>query len=183
MERVSECSLVMRTAPVREPLVKPMPSPALRLPSTAERRTILLVDDDPETSEVIGVALRADGYRVERCGTGREALNHLRSHTDICVILLDLELPDLDAERFRTTQLRDRSLAWIPLIVMSGAVNAAPDVERMVARGFVKKPMDLDQLRETLHEIACDGTRLRSEERRSPGWRGVAGRNRRGGPG
>jgi DNA-binding NtrC family response regulator len=52
---------------------------------------------------------------------------------------------------------------------MSGAVNAAADAGRLAANGFVKKPMDLDQLRETLHQIDFPRTRAVTKERRSTG--------------
>jgi DNA-binding NtrC family response regulator len=133
----------------------------------APERSILIIDDDPDVREVVAMALTTDGYGVEGCANGRDALNSLRSHTDICVILLDLMLPVRAAAEFRAAQLRDRSLAWIPVIVMSGAVNAAPDAERMGARAFVKKPIDLDQLKAALHQVGFIRTRRQGEDRRS----------------
>jgi DNA-binding NtrC family response regulator len=128
--------------------------------STTGRTGILIVDDDPGIREMVTVALSADGYRVAGCGNGRDALNHLRSHADIGVILLDLLLPVMDATAFRAAQLRDRSLSWIPVIVMSGAVNAAPDAGRMGASAFIRKPIDINYLRDTLHQLGRLGTRL-----------------------
>jgi len=145
----------------------PRMPPEQELASAAERRGILIVDDDPEVREMVSAALTADGYRVAGCGNGRDALNHLRSHADICVILLDLLLPVMDAAAFRAAQLRDRSLRWIPVIVMSGAVNAAPDAGRMGARAFIRKPIDIDYLKDTLHQVGCLRTRLQSENPRA----------------
>ena len=77
------------------------------------------------------------------------------------------DAPDHGAAQFRAAQMRDRSLAWIPVIVMSGAVDAARDAERIGARALVRKPVDLDQLRATLRQVGCLRTRLHFEERRS----------------
>jgi CheY-like chemotaxis protein len=133
----------------------------------ARERTILIVDDDAEVREMVTVALTGNGYRVEGCANGRDAMNHLRSHTDICVILLDLMLPVMAAAQFRAAQLRDRSLAWIPVIAISGALDAVPESERLGARALVRKPIDLDQLKETLHQVGFLHTRLEAKEQRS----------------
>ena len=71
-------------------------------------------------SELLRVALSADGYEVATVANGREAMYYLRSHADACIILLDLALPIMDGAQFRRAQLRDRALAWVPLVVMSG---------------------------------------------------------------
>jgi CheY-like chemotaxis protein len=87
--------------------------------SSSHRCTVLVVDDDPEVRELLRVALGSEGYQVATVPNGREALHYLRSSPDACIILLDLMLPVMDGAHFRTAQLHDRSLAWIPLVVMS----------------------------------------------------------------
>jgi DNA-binding NtrC family response regulator len=131
------------------------------------RRSILVIDDDPDIREVVAVALAAEGYQVAGCGNGREALNHLRSHVGVGIILLDLMLPGMTATQFRAAQTRDRSLAWIPIIVMSGASDAARDAVRLGARAFVRKPVDLDQLRAAVEQVGGLRTRLQLGARRS----------------
>jgi DNA-binding response OmpR family regulator len=85
------------------------------------------------------------------------------------VILLDLMLPIMDGVHFRTVQLRDRSLAWIPVILMSGA----PDNDRLArelgARRLVRKPLDLDEVKWALRAVGCCQTRPRRALRASAG--------------
>lgn len=114
------------------------------------RCTILVVDDDQETQEMLRVALEADGYTVASARTGRDAIDYLRSHAETCAILLDLMLPGMDGAQFHAVQRRDRSLAWIPVIVMSGAVDADSRARAMAAQRLVRKPIDLDELRRVL---------------------------------
>ena len=116
---------------------------------------MLVVDDDAETSELLKVSLGADGYRVSCVKDGRDALNFLRSHAETCIVLLDLMLPTMDGQQFRAAQLRDRSLAWIPVVVMSGRIDAAEKARACAARAFLAKPLDLDQVRGTLRNIGC----------------------------
>jgi DNA-binding NtrC family response regulator len=136
--------------------------------AAASRRdpAVLIVDDDLGAREVLTIALTGDGYRVDGCSSARDALNHLRSHADIGVILLDLMVPIIAATQFRAAQLRDRSLAWIPVIVMSAAVDAARDAEQLGARAFVRKPIDLDQLKATIRRVGGLPTQLSGPEPR-----------------
>lgn len=119
------------------------------------RCSVLVVDADAEVAELLRVALGGDGYAVSTAANGREALDHLRSHAETCVIVLELQLPVMDGALFRTAQLRDRSLAWIPVVAMSAAFDGARRARAIGAHDFVAKPLDLDQLRATLGRIEC----------------------------
>jgi CheY-like chemotaxis protein len=122
---------------------------------TAEphRCSILFVDDDADVQEVVRVALTAEGYSVASAARARDAIDYLRSHADTCAILLDLLLPDLEGAEFRRIQLRDRSLAWIPVVVTSAAVDAQRIARELGAAAFVRKPLDLDELRRTISRV------------------------------
>jgi CheY-like chemotaxis protein len=126
------------------------------------RCSVLVVDDDADVRELLRVALSADGYLVAGVPNGREALHHLRSHADTCIILLDLMLPVMDGRQFRDAQRHDRSLAWIPLVVMSGAMDADRQSQTLGARRLVRKPLDLDEVRQALRSIGCCQARGRA---------------------
>jgi two-component system chemotaxis response regulator CheY len=125
------------------------------------RCAVLIVDDDAEVRELLRVALTAEGYDIAGVSNGREALHHLRSHADTCIILLDLMLPVMDGAHFRTAQLHDRSLAWIPLVVMSAAVDADRRARELGARRLVSKPLDLDEVKQALRYVGCCQARPR----------------------
>ena len=122
---------------------------------------ILVVDDDADIRELLRVALIADGYLVAGVPNGREALHYLRSHAETCIILLDLLLPVMDGAHFREAQMKDRALAWIPLVVMSAAVDADRRAREIGARRLVRKPLDLDEVRRALRTIGCCQARPR----------------------
>ena len=111
--------------------------------------------------ELVTVALTTDGYEVASVDNGREALHYLRSHADVCIVLLDLVLPIMDGAQFRSAQLRDRALAWIPLVVMSGSADAARHARELGARRLVRKPLDVDELRNALRFVGCYQARSR----------------------
>ena len=135
------------------------------MPDAGHHCTVLIVDDDPEAQEIMRVALSAEGYHVCAAATGRDGLMHLRSTPETCIIVLDLGLPQMDGMRFRATQLRDRSLAWIPVVVVSGSVDGAAQARDIGARAYVPKPVDLDRLRGALRRIGCCHARPREEHR------------------
>jgi len=126
---------------------------------------ILVVDDDAEIRELLRIALSADGYVVDGVPNGREALHYLRSHADTCIVILDLMLPVMDGAAFRAAQLRDRSLAWIPIVVMSAAIDADRRAREIGARRFVRKPVNLDDVRQALRLIGCCQARPRQTGR------------------
>ena len=125
------------------------------MPDSSHRCTVLVIEDDRDAREMLRLALTSDGYRVATVDNGRDALMHLRATADTCIIVLDLGLPRMDGARFRAAQLRDRSLAWIPVVVLSGSVDGATRARELGARSFVPKPADLDRLRAALRRIGC----------------------------
>ncbi|HZR22000.1 MAG TPA: response regulator [Vicinamibacterales bacterium] len=116
---------------------------------------MLIVDDDAEVRELLRVVLSSDGYHVACVSNGREALDYLRSHVDVCMILIELRLPVMDAAQFRAVQQRDRALAWIPVVAMSAIVDGDREARRLGARRFLRKPLDLDEVRQALGSIGC----------------------------
>jgi CheY-like chemotaxis protein len=112
--------------------------------------------------ELLRLALTGDGYHVSCVGNGRDALHHLRSHADTCIIVLDLMLPVMDGVQFRAAQLRDRSLAWIPIVVMSAVDDDGRRARSLGARRFIRKPLNLDEVRSALRHIGCCQARPRA---------------------
>ena len=133
--------------------------------ASPHRCSVLVVEDEPELREVFRVALESDGYSVALARDGREALKHLRSTPHTCIIVLDLQLPVMNGRAFRAAQLRDRSLAWIPVVVVSGATDASREARELGARSFVRKPVDVDELRMTLRRVGCALARPRVDQR------------------
>ena len=106
--------------------------------------TVLIVEDDLDTREMLGRFLELEGYKVETAENGKRALERLGSGVGACVILLDLMMPVMDGWQFRQEQIRDASLADIPVIVVSAAGRER--LEKIQADAYLSKPVDLDEL-------------------------------------
>jgi CheY-like chemotaxis protein len=106
--------------------------------------TILLVEDDADTREMLGKFLELEGYHVEMAVNGQHALERLRNGVKPFVIVLDLMMPIMDGWQFRREQVRRAALASIPVIVVSAAGKER--MERIEANAYMSKPIDLEAL-------------------------------------
>lgn len=128
---------------------------------TTHRCAILIVDDDRDVQDVLRVALTAGNHAVRVAPSGRDALDHLRSDAETCAILLDLLLPGMSGAQFRAAQLRDRSLAWIPTILMSASADAEQAARDLKVAQLVRKPLDLEVVRRALSRFTGANCRRR----------------------
>jgi CheY-like chemotaxis protein len=105
--------------------------------------SVLVIDDDIDTHEMLSVLLAHAGYSVATACNGREALR-LLSAIRPEVILLDVEMPVMTGAQFREAQRRDKDLIRIPTIVMTGS-KEEPQLDPGVAE-VLHKPFRSKQL-------------------------------------
>ncbi|HUZ22046.1 MAG TPA: response regulator transcription factor [Acidimicrobiales bacterium] len=111
--------------------------------STAGR--VLVVDDEPNITDLVATALRYEGFEVETAATGRAAIELLASYRPH-LLVLDVMLPDLDgfevARRIRQEGRR------VPILFLT-AKDATEDKVRGLTLGgddYVTKPFSLEEL-------------------------------------
>lgn len=111
------------------------------------KRTILVVEDDTDIRESVVEYLDIMGFKMLGASNGQEALDYLKSNNEQPdIILLDLMMPIMDGFAFREAQLKDTRLAQIPVLIMSADGNVQEKKSRVGAMGYLKKPVDLDDL-------------------------------------
>jgi two-component system, chemotaxis family, chemotaxis protein CheY len=113
---------------------------------TAVRQRILVVEDDRDLSEALGLALEHAGYEVAFAPNGKAALDLLRDGVAPAVILLDLAMPVMSGWAFRRHQVVDPALAAIPVIVLSADPRAASLADSPGIRDVLTKPLDVEVL-------------------------------------
>ena len=106
---------------------------------------ILIVEDDADTREAIGISLQAEGYAVRAAPDGLEALELLDQGLRPCLILLDLMMPVMDGVHFRMEQLNRPEIAEIPVVVVS-AFGQLTRAKWLRATDYLPKPIDFDRL-------------------------------------
>ena len=106
---------------------------------------VLVVDDDPATREYMRISLEAEGYRVDEAGNADEGLAVIERETPD-LIMLDVLMPNVDGwELLRRIQER-HGVGGIPVLMFSGAVDAAGEAASRGAQGFMRKPFDPSEL-------------------------------------
>ncbi len=118
------------------------------------RNDVLAVDDDYDVLFALQDVLEMEGYRVIPARSGREALELLRRGLRPAVILLDLMMPEVSGWEFRAQQVVDPELAGIPVVVVSGQGLSDREVASLGVDAYLKKPVDLDQLLNTVGRYA-----------------------------
>jgi CheY-like chemotaxis protein len=103
---------------------------------------ILLIDDDPDSTEAFRAVLEMAGFEVVVAFHGADALAILRDDRNFCTILLDLVMPVMDGRAFREAQQRDPVLADIPVVILSGDVELADEARQMGVADYLPKPPD-----------------------------------------
>ena len=111
--------------------------------------SILIVEDDLDTTHMLTEALQRAGYRVMVTGNGRQAIALARDDQPD-LILLDLRLPRMDGVTILHHLKRSPKTAKIPVVIMTGSVTL-DTVRRqqflaMGAVDFLAKPFDVPTL-------------------------------------
>jgi two-component system, chemotaxis family, chemotaxis protein CheY len=109
--------------------------------------TVMIVDDDPEIRHWLVKTLTHLDYRVIPATHGGEALRLLRAadHPP-CLILLDFNMPVMDAWEFRAEQLRAPELAAIPVVIISAHPDLAETGRQMRVAAVLEKPVRREAL-------------------------------------
>jgi len=105
---------------------------------------ILVVDDDREIVESIGIFLAAEGYGVLKAYNGIEALEALGDNT-VHLMILDIMMPQLDGIN---TLMKLRQSRNIPVILLSAKSEDADKILGLTAGAddYVTKPFNPSEL-------------------------------------
>jgi PAS domain S-box-containing protein len=112
------------------------------------RHTILVVDDDVQLRRILDETLSRNDFDVLTAGDAGHALALLEKSLP-CMILLDVELPDMNGLALCRRIRQDPRTAHIPVALVSSRVDEV-DVNAGIAAGavdYIKKPFDMDEVR------------------------------------
>jgi CheY-like chemotaxis protein len=112
---------------------------------------VLVVEDDRDVRDSILEVLEDNQYHAVAASNGQEGLQALRDPARRpCLILLDLMMPVMDGWGFRAAQKSDAELGSIPVVVLTAHASAQQTAQEMEAAGFLKKPVRLETLLDTV---------------------------------
>lgn len=114
-------------------------------------RTVLIVDDERDTNDLLAGLVRERGLTPVQLYTGSQVAAAVREHAPD-LILLDLMLPDLDGFAVCDQLKRNRETNLIPVVMVTALNDAnhrAAGV-RVGANGYLAKPFTAEQFYETV---------------------------------
>jgi chemotaxis family two-component system sensor histidine kinase/response regulator PixL len=113
-----------------------------------------VVDDSATLRKTIVSTLTRAGYQVIQAGNGVEALQKLRQHPQIDLIISDVEMPEMDGFQFLDRRRQEPSLAQIPVVMLT-ACRSDKHQQLALALGataYLTKPCSQPDLLATVSE-------------------------------
>lgn len=131
----------------------------MRMPSLAPRSInepldVLIVDDEPDTCELLAEFCTAQGLRVATAFDGLAAVNALeRAQPPFPVVIADLHLPSADGFAVLEAARRANGSCYVIIVTGYATIDGAVRAVRAGAYDFLAKPFALGQLEVLLARI------------------------------
>jgi len=126
--------------------------------TTARTSTILIVDDEPSTVELVSHVLSTAGHRVITAVTGQEAVRKaVDEKPDL--VFMDIIMPGMDGYEATVRIKRHPLLQDIPVVYLTGRA-IEEDCGRSFATGgsiLLRKPFTVNQIRDVVNLLLRPG--------------------------
>jgi two-component system, sensor histidine kinase len=109
--------------------------------------TVLLIEDNPDAREIMGLLLQSYGHKVLQAADGTEGIQMAKEYKPH-IVLLDIGLPGIDGHEVAKRLKANVSTNAIPLIALTGYGQEA-DRKRAIEAGFnlhLVKPVHTNEL-------------------------------------
>lgn len=134
----------------------------------AEGRSILVVDDEEEMTNLFRRVLSGRGYSVDVAPNGRSALD-LARRRKFDVVILDLRMPEMDGiETFRRLKALGQEPAAI-ILTAHGDIKSAREAMELGVHDYLTKPFSIDIVQESIHDALAANTAASGTPRREIG--------------
>ncbi|MCA9057725.1 MAG: sigma-54-dependent Fis family transcriptional regulator [Planctomycetaceae bacterium] len=146
----------------------------------AQRKSILIVEDEPIIRETLAEFLMGEGFEVRTTGTVAEALSIARER-DYDVAVCDIQLPDGDGVKLLRQLHRINPAIFVLIISAYATVENAVEAFTAGAFDYLVKPVRFEELVKRLHrlfkfqDLYRENQRLRKDLARSAGFDQIVG--------
>jgi CheY-like chemotaxis protein len=109
--------------------------------------TILIVEDNAITRQIMRLSLAGEGYRIIEAEDGRTAISKMAEHLPALVIQ-DLGLPDIDGLSLAQTLHALPGREDVPIVAFSAFVDRLEEARATndLFRAFIPKPIEPSKL-------------------------------------
>lgn len=118
--------------------------------------SILVVDDEQVTLDIMKFSLERAGYKIFTAIDGRSGMDVLKNHAEIDLIILDVVMPGLyGVPLFRRLK---KIKPEVKVLLCSGYDETGPakDILNLGANGFLHKPFDVALLADVIKKILIE---------------------------
>ncbi len=117
-------------------------------------RSILIVDDEPMTRNLLRLMLKGSGFEIDEAEDGMTALEKVQAHKPD-VMLLDVMMPGVDGLTVCKRLRADAETADLPIVILSAkttqsAIQAGLDAG---ANLYLTKPVRIKNLLESIQSV------------------------------
>jgi PAS domain S-box-containing protein len=129
------------------------PTPAGPHAKTADARSILVVDDEPDLANALAEILSTAGHRVDIAADGKEALACI-ARRDYALVLSDLKMPALDGPGLYRA-LTDQRPGWAERVIFVTGDTLSPAAAAFLekaGRPCIEKPFNTREVRQVVAE-------------------------------
>ncbi len=129
-----------------------------------EKKTILVVDDDPFIANIICEALISDGYKIEKAVDGEEALAKIEKLVPDLVIM-DYMMPKMDGPQVCLKVKENDKIKHVPIIMVTAVADVKEKVQLLEsgAEDYIVKPFDLEELLARVKVVLRRANQLRTD--------------------
>lgn len=110
---------------------------------------VLIIDDDEDLAELLGLLMRKNGYETEIAFGGKEAIDKARTFKPD-VVIQDYMLPDMKGMDLLKSLRAEMPLSYVIIITARGNEDIAVDLLKAGAADYIKKPFDTEKLLHTV---------------------------------
>lgn len=124
----------------------------------ADRKTILVVDDDGDIRQTLEMTLQYEGFEVWIAKDGREALARIEKEgRSPALVLTDLKMPGMDGLELLDAITERPGAPPVVLISGHGDVPVAVDAMQRGATNFLEKPLEEHRMLVTIRKALREG--------------------------
>ena len=121
---------------------------------TANQKTVIVVEDEPDAAELFAEMMRVSGYRVLKTYSSTPAIGLIAKELPD-VVILDIMMPDISGLEVLRFMRRDPKLKDIPVIVVS-ARSMPSDIRVGLEAGatiYLTKPVGYLDLKKSVDQV------------------------------
>jgi DNA-binding response OmpR family regulator len=120
------------------------------------KKYVLVVDDDPDLVETVGLMLESNNFEVGKAYDGIEAEAAIKNRRPD-LLILDVMMPRKDGYKLCAELKKDPATKGIPIVMLTAVGDAVSSTTythhegmSMEAEDYIEKPVDTKKLLETV---------------------------------